>query len=237
MFDGGNDNSKLPLEKLAHFIEVGFLLDQKNFSHIDTYQEKSFDCHLNKYLYEFQYKLDNTRAVHLQNKIKQQLIENFALFCEINPAYVSLNLGRNISPLWDQSVSQEHFKLIRRESYCLSGEHYLTVNFLRCEEPSLVVRVIAFDNDTCSSYGFDLTFEDLMLFTDGNMRLLESDNSHDLCQMILNNLTRIRSKPASGDRSANTGAANPNAALAGIDNSLEEGIDGGGSVENEMMAE
>jgi hypothetical protein len=57
-----------------------------------------------------------------------------------------------------------------------------------------VIRVIAFDNDSCTSYNFDLTYEDLMLFVDGNMRLLDADNQHDLCQMILNNLTRFNSK-------------------------------------------
>ena len=35
-----------------------------------------------------------------------------------------------------------------------------------------------------------------MLFVDGNMKLLDSENSNDLCQMILNNLTRIKNKPA-----------------------------------------
>lgn len=54
--------------------------------------------------------------------------------------------------------------------------------------------MIAFDNDSCTSYNFDLIYEDLMLFVDGNMRLLEPDNQNDLCQMIMNNMTRFNSR-------------------------------------------
>lgn len=57
------------------------------------------------------------------------------MFNEINPIYVSFNLGRNVSPFWDESISQENFKLIKREGLYLGGESYLTVNFLRCDEP------------------------------------------------------------------------------------------------------
>lgn len=130
----------------------------------------------------------------MQNRLKSQLYENFALFSEINPVYISLNLGRNVSPFWDESLSQEHFRLIKREAMYLAGEHYLTVNFLRCDDPYLVIRVIAFDNDSCTSYSFDLLYEDLMLFVDGNMKLLDPESHHDLCQMLMNNLTRFNSK-------------------------------------------
>lgn len=98
-------------------------------------------------------------------------------------------------------MSQDHFKLIKRETLYLAGEHYLTVNFLRCDDPTLVLRVIAFDNDTCSSYSFDLVYDDIMLFVDGNPRFLEPENQNELCQMIMNNLTKYNSKDQLGENS------------------------------------
>jgi hypothetical protein len=89
---------------LAHFIEVGFLLDAKNFKHLDTYQEHTFDSTITKHLFEFQEPLDTFKAVSLQDKLRKQLFENYALFSEINPVYISFNLGRNVSPFWDESL-------------------------------------------------------------------------------------------------------------------------------------
>lgn len=56
--------------------------------------------------------------------------------------------------------------------------------------PSL--RVIAFENATMSQFSFDLNYYDLLTLMQGNMKLLEDENSHDLCQIILNNLTMIK---------------------------------------------
>lgn len=186
-------------EQLSHFIEVGLLLDQKSFKHLVTYQEDTFDSKITKYLFELQEPLDNTKALKMQSKLRSQLYENFGVFSEINPIYLSFNLGRNVSPFWNESLSQDHFRLIKRESIYLAGEHYLTVNFLRCDKPSMVIRVIAFDNETCSSYSFDLTYEDIMLFVDGNTRLLDPENQNELCQMIQHNLTKFNSKEAQGN--------------------------------------
>lgn len=191
----GEEGKKTTPEQLSHFIEVGFGLQQSSFKHLDTYKETTFESKITKHLFELQDDLTNFKAVRLQNTLKSQLYENFALFNEINPIYISFNLGRNVSPFWDENtLSQEHFKLIKREAVYLAGEHYLTVNFLRCDDPYLVIRIIAFDNDSCTSYNFDLNYDDLMLFVDGNMRLLDPDNQHDLCQMLMNNMTRFNSR-------------------------------------------
>lgn len=91
----------LTTEKLAHFIEVGFLIDSKNYRHVDTYKEKSFENILVKYLYEFSDLIDDSKTVNLQHKLKSSLYDNFGLFNEIQPMYISMNLGRNISPFAD----------------------------------------------------------------------------------------------------------------------------------------
>ena len=187
-------------EQLSHFIEVGLLLDQKSFKHLVTYQEDTFDSKITKYLFEMQEPLDNTKALKMQSKLRSQLYENFGVFSEINPIYLSFNLGRNVSPFWNESLSQDSFRLIKREAIYLAGEHYLTVNFLRCDKPTLVIRVIAFDNETCSSYSFDLTYEDIMLFVDGNTRLIDPENQNELCQMIQHNLTKFNSKESQGNQ-------------------------------------
>lgn len=59
----------------------------------------------------------------------------------------------------------------------------MLVNFLKCDEPpnSMVLRVIAFEHETYIQHSLDLTFEDLMLILDGNMKLLEDEQLHDLC--------------------------------------------------------
>ena len=68
------------------------------------------------------------------------------------------------------------------------------VSFLRCNKPSLIIRVVAFDIETNNSYAFDLMYEDLMLLVEGNTKLFdpEQKNHDDLYQIILNNLTLLR---------------------------------------------
>jgi len=42
-----------PIEKLCHFIEVGFQIGALNFLHLYTYNEQTFDSMLRKYVFEF----------------------------------------------------------------------------------------------------------------------------------------------------------------------------------------
>jgi|APSaa5957512535_1039671.scaffolds.fasta_scaffold431767_2 hypothetical protein len=44
-----------------------------------------------------------------------------------------------------------------------------------------IVRVIAFENETSSQFAFDLNFEDLLTLMQGNIKLLEDENTYDLC--------------------------------------------------------
>ena len=115
-----------------------------------------------------------------------------ALFTELNPVYVSLNLGRTVSPFWDESLSQESFKLIRREGVYL-GDTYLMVNFLKSEEP-FMLRVIALEPATNVQYNFEMTGEDMMMMLEGNARVMEEEHllQAEGCQLIINNLTMIR---------------------------------------------
>jgi hypothetical protein len=52
--------------------------------------------------------------------------------------------------------------------------------------------LIAFEDATSAQFNLDLNFQDLLTFTDGNIKLLEDENIHDLCVLIMNNLTMIR---------------------------------------------
>lgn len=166
----------------------------------------------------------------LEFKIKQQLNDNIGLFNDINPLYISLNMGRPAEPFFDDYINSEHYRLIEREGIYLMGNRWMMINFLRCDNannqgliqpdvtpinrtnaskvssddgnnnqnnsssknagPSL--RVIAFENATMSQFSFDLNYYDLLTLMHGNMKLLEDENSHDLCQIILNNLTMIK---------------------------------------------
>ena len=55
-----------------------------------------------------------------------------------------------------------------------------------------LLRVIAFENETSSQFTFDLNYEDLLILMHGNIKLLEDESSHDLCQLLLNCLTMIK---------------------------------------------
>lgn len=59
------------------------------------------------------------------------------------------------------------------------------------QQQQYILRVIAFENSSSSQFSFDLNFNDLLTLMHGNIKLLEDENSHDLCQIILNNLTMI----------------------------------------------
>ena len=43
-----------PIEKITHFVEVGFLIDSNDFRLINTFEEPTYDSNLKKYLFEFQ---------------------------------------------------------------------------------------------------------------------------------------------------------------------------------------
>jgi len=144
----------MSLEKLQHYIEVGFTLDPKNYRYLETYKEKAYDSSITKYLFEFQDPFfNNEKTVEYQKKIRSQLEENYALFNEINPIYIAVNLGRNVSQFADDDcLPMESFRLIKRVGHHLGVEtgSDLMVSFLRCDRPTLILRVVAFDSDSCS---------------------------------------------------------------------------------------
>ena len=185
------------LDKLQHYIEVGFTIDRRNYRFCESYKEKAYDSTLTKYLFEFI--VDNFSHKDLlryQKMIKNILEDDYGLFNEINPIYISINLGHNVSRFSeDGSLPMECFKLVRRDGHKLgNGGGELMVSFLRCNKPSLIIRVVAFDIETNNSYAFDLMYEDLMLLVEGNTKLFdpEQKNHDDLYQIILNNLTLLR---------------------------------------------
>ena len=71
---------------------------------------------------------------------------------------------------------------------------YLTINFLKSDLPFELIRIVAFNNATCDTFQLDLTRDDLMILVDGHQRLLEEENSGDLCSLLLNQLTLIERK-------------------------------------------
>ena len=149
-----------------------------------------------KYAYEFQIPMQDLKLTDLENKMRIQISENFALFNEICPVYISLNMGR---PVNESEESNElkiaNFRLVDRKSATVTGQ-YLTINFLKCDLPFQMIRIIAFDNRTCETYQLDLTKDDLLILTEGHMRLLEEENLNDLCSLVLNQLTMIHRKLA-----------------------------------------
>ena len=59
-------------------------------------------------------------------------------------------------------------------------------------EGTVLLRVIAFDSLTSCEYSFDLNYYDLLILSNGVLKLLEDENLQDICSIILNNLTMIK---------------------------------------------
>lgn len=57
-----------------------------------------------------------------------------------------------------------------------------------------MLRIIAFNSQTCQSYQIDLTYEDLMILAEGHIKLLEEESTQDLISIILSSLTLIKRK-------------------------------------------
>jgi hypothetical protein len=70
----------------------------------------------------------------LEFKLKQQVQDNVGLFNEINPVYISLNMGRPSTPFNEDYVPHDKFKLIKREGVFLMGTRWMMVNFLKCDQ-------------------------------------------------------------------------------------------------------
>lgn len=87
----------------------------------------------------------------------------------------------------------EKFRIIDRKSSMVTNQ-YLTINFLKSDLPFELIRIVAFNNATCDTFQLDLTRDDLMILVDGHQRLLEEENSGDLCSLLLNQLTLIERK-------------------------------------------
>lgn len=68
--------------------------------------------------------------------MKQQLQENVGLFNEINPVYVSLNMGRPCTAFAADYRAQDEFRLIKREGINLMGNRQMMVNFLKSDYQS-----------------------------------------------------------------------------------------------------
>ena len=169
-------------------------MTESNFLSLQTYNELCYDSMARKYLFEFQINL-NENAEHsilqLENKLRTQISDNFALFNEVNPIYISINMGRPVSNFQDVSLPMEKFQLADRKLVNIGGI-FLTVNFLKNDLPFTCLRIMAFNNQTCQSFNLDLTIDDLMVFVEGNQKMLEEDNLPDLYQLLLNNLTMMQ---------------------------------------------
>lgn len=129
------------------------------------------------------------------SKIREQISENFALFNEINPIYITLNLGRpaNAFVVGENCKPIEEFTLIDRKVAVVTGR-LLAINFLKCDEPLTFIRVVAYSNNKGQTYSLDLTKECLLVLVEGNQKLIEEENMPDLCQLIANALTLIQRK-------------------------------------------
>jgi len=110
-----------------------------------VYNELTYDSMARKYLFEFQMPLRDNDVLRLEKKLRDQIAENFALFNEISPVYISLNLGRPVNQMSHDCIYIDKFRMIGRQALQVNS-HYLTVNFLKCDLPMRMMRIIAFNS-------------------------------------------------------------------------------------------
>ena len=55
----------IPMDKLKHFIQVGFLLSKNNFLEVTNYNELTYDSMVRKYFFEFQIPLESNSETSL----------------------------------------------------------------------------------------------------------------------------------------------------------------------------
>ena len=65
---------------------------------------------------------------------------------------------------------------------------------MKSDLPFELIRIVAFNNQSCETFQLDLTRDDLMILVDGHQRLLEEENQADLCSLLLHQLTMIERK-------------------------------------------
>ena len=65
-------------------------------------------------MFEFTDSLEDSTVQQIEKKLKQQIDDNFALFNEIAPIYISLNMGRSVKPLDESTKQLEKFRLVER---------------------------------------------------------------------------------------------------------------------------
>jgi len=114
--------------------------------------------------------MNQTEFSLMINKIREQISENFALFNEINPIYITLNLGRPANAFkadGENCKPIEDFTLIDRKVTVVTGR-LLAINFLKCDEPLTFIRVVAYSNNKGQTYSLDLNKEDLLTLVEGN---------------------------------------------------------------------
>lgn len=123
-------------------------MSNRNFLPLVTYNEQAYESVAKKYVFEFQDQIEpnaddydeerpmpaDLGLLQLENKFRQQISDNTALFNEINPIYVSLNMGRPVSTSSETSLPIEKFRLAERLSANIASQ-YLTVNFMKTDLP------------------------------------------------------------------------------------------------------
>jgi len=98
-----------------------------------------------------------------------------------------------VSTFPDVSLPIENFRLCHRISANVCGQ-LLTINFMKADFPFVQLRIIAFNNQTCQSYELDLLKDDLLVFLESNLKLLEEENIMDLFNLLANSFTIITRK-------------------------------------------
>lgn len=100
------------------------------------------------------------------------MAENQALFDVIHPEYVSINLGRAIKvsssrvDKLDRESGKHSFRVVFRQN-CFVNMKALLITIL-LDHKGKELRVYALDSIQGYEFSFLLTFEDIMLLTDGN---------------------------------------------------------------------
>jgi hypothetical protein len=113
--------------------------------------------------------------------------EGTSLLYDLQPLYVSINLGQCGLQLQDKSFMRD-YHLIKRTGVTIRDDNYV-VSVLRHQSNPLSFKVLAASTDLGEEFILDLNSRDLFELTEGKHTMLEVSEPEPLIKAIVENLT------------------------------------------------
>jgi hypothetical protein len=120
--------------------------------------------------------------------LKTQIREGTSILYDLQPLFLSLNLGQCGLQLSDmRSHLLKEYHLLRRRGALIKDEEFV-VSVLRHLKDPLSFKIIASSTEMGEEFILDLAARDLIELTEGRTHLLEASEPSELIDCIIDNL-------------------------------------------------